>query len=151
MLLPFRNRCKILCQSLCTGSKKGLIVNKKNIPVSEYKNVRDLLERYVEALRTGSVDMMSGIFHKDVVTHGIVDGELVGGTGNLAAEFVRINGASPEITSHIDILDITPVTAVARIIIENDAIGSDCCEYVNLIKTDGKWSVFSKAFLQFDK
>ncbi|GBR06941.1 nuclear transport factor 2 family protein [Acetobacter oeni] len=126
-------------------------MNKKNIPVSEYQNIRETLERYVEALRVGNVDMLSGIFHKDVVTHGIVDGELVGGTGNLAAEFIRINGASPDIASHIDILDITPVTAVVRIIIENDAIGSDCCEYLNLIKTGGIWSVFSKAFLQFDK
>lgn len=126
-------------------------MNKKNIPVSEYKDVRGLLERYVEALRTGNADSMSDIFHKDVGTHGIVDGELVGGTGNLAAEFIRAHGASPEIASHIDILDITPVTAVVRIITENDAIGSDCCEYLNLIKTGGKWSVFSKAFLQFDK
>ncbi|AOX18463.1 nuclear transport factor 2 family protein [Kozakia baliensis] len=126
-------------------------MNTKNIPLREYQNIQDTLGRYVEALRTGNIEMLSGVFHKDVVTHGIVDGELVGGTGNLAAEFIRINGPSPDIASHIDVLDITPVTAVARIIIENDATGSDCCEYVNLIKTEGKWSVFSKAFLQFDK
>lgn len=126
-------------------------MNKKDRSVSEYRNIRGTLERYVEALRTGNVDMLSGVFHKEIVTHGIVDGVLVGGAGNLAAEFIRINGASPDIASHIDILDMTPVTAVARILIENDAIGSDCCEYLNLIKTEGKWSIVSKAFLQFDK
>lgn len=127
-------------------------MNQKTVSADEYKEVAGVAANYVEALRIGSIDMLADIFHKDSVTYGTVNGELVGGgSSNPAAEFIKINGKSPEIDAHIDVLDISPTTAVVRIIMEKDAIGSDCNENLLLIKLDAGWTVIAKVFHQFDK
>jgi len=126
-------------------------VNQKMVSANEYKDVTRVAAKYVEALRIGNIDMLGDIFHKDSVTYGTVNGELVGGgSSNPAAEFIKINGKSPELDAHIDVIDITPTTAVVRIIMEKDAIGSDCNENLLLIKLDGGWTVIAKVFHQFD-
>lgn len=118
----------------------------------EYKEVTAVVARYIEALRTGSTEMLADIFHKNSVTYGTVNGDLVGGgSGNPAADFIKAYGKSPEITAHIDVLDITPTTAAVRIVMEKDAIGSDCNENLLLIKLDESWTVIAKVFHQFDK
>lgn len=94
--------------------------------------------------------MLVDIFHKDCVTYGTVNGELIGGAGNPTADFIINYGKSPEIVSHIDVLDITPTTAVVRIVMEKDAVGSDCNDYLSLIKLDKGWTVIAKVFHQFD-
>lgn len=124
-------------------------MNQKMVSADDYKDVTKVAARYVEALRIGSIDMLAGIFHKDAVTYGTVHGELVGGTGNPAMDFIKTNGKSPEIVSHIDVLDITPSTAVVRLVMEKDAVGSDCNENLMLIKCNGGWTVIAKVFHQF--
>lgn len=127
-------------------------MNKKAVSANEYNDVASLAAQYVEALRTGNIDMLADIFHKDSVTYGTVNGELVGGgTGNPTADFISMHGKSPEIVAHIDVLDITPTSAVVRVILEKDAIGSDCSENLLLIKLDKGWTIIAKVFHQFDK
>lgn len=126
-------------------------VNKKIASVIDYKSVADTVSRYVEAIRTGNIDMLDDVFHKAAVTYGIVEGHLMGGISNPAVDFIKMNGESPELDSHIDVLDMTSTTAVVRLITEKDAIGTDCCEYLTLIKFDTGWAIISKVFLQFDK
>lgn len=126
-------------------------MNQEMVPANEYKDVVKTVSKYVEALRTGSVDMLTNTFHKGAVTYGIVNGELLGGSSNLAAEFIRRNGKSPEIDFHIDVLDITSSTAVVRIVTENDAIGADCNGYLTLIKVDRGWTVIAMVFHEFGK
>lgn len=124
-------------------------MNQRMVSTQEYKDVTDVAARYVEALRIGSIDKLADIFHKNAVTYGTVNGELVGGSGNPAADFIKANGKSPEIESHIDVLDISPTTAVVRIVMEKDAIGSDCNENLLLIKLEKGWTVIAKVFHQF--
>ncbi|PHI30667.1 hypothetical protein CRN84_15640 [Budvicia aquatica] len=126
-------------------------VNQRTVSANEYKNVTEAATKYVEALRTGNVDMLSDVFHKDCVTYGTVNGELMGGASNPTADFIQNYGKSPEIIFHIDILDITPTTAVVRIVMEKDAVGSDCNDYLSFIKLDKRWAVISKIFHQFEK
>lgn len=126
-------------------------MNKKIVPASEYKDVTNVVSKYAEAIRNGDVDMMADIFYEGAVTYGIVDGKLEGGASNPAIDFINRNGKSPELEYQIDVLDITPTTAVVRLITEKDSIGTDCCEHITLIKVDTGWIVISKAFLQFDK
>lgn len=129
-----------------------LVVNQKMVSAHEYKAVAQVASNYVEALRIGSIEMLTDIFHKDSVTYGTVNSDLVGGgSSNPAAEFIKINGKSPELDSHIDVLDITPTTAVVRIIMEKDATGSNCNENLLLIKLNQGWTVIAKVFHQFDK
>lgn len=127
-------------------------MNQKIVSANEYKEVTKVAAKYVEALRIGNIDMLTDIFHKDSVTYGTVDGELAGGgSSNPTAAFIKMYGKSPEIDAHIDVLDITPTTAVVRVIMEKDAIGSECNENLILIKLDNGWTVIAKVFHQFDK
>lgn len=54
-------------------------MNQRTVSANEYNNVVDVAAKYVEALRVGSVEMLADIFHKDSVTYGTVNGELMGG------------------------------------------------------------------------
>lgn len=126
-------------------------MNQKMVSANEYNNVRNLVANYVEAIKNGDIDMLAGIFHKNSITCGTVNGELVGGAAgsNPAIEFIKQNGKSPELVYCIDVLDITPTSAVVRVITEKDAIGTDCTEYLTLIKQNGEWTIISKVFHQF--
>lgn len=125
------------------------LVNQKKVSANDYKEVTNVAAQYVEALRIGSIDMLADIFHKHAVTYGTVNGELVVGTGNPTVDFIKANGKSPEIITHIDVIDITPTTAVVRLVMEKDAIGSDCNENLMLIKRNDGWTVVAKVFHQF--
>lgn len=124
---------------------------KKTVSADEYKNVADVAAKYVEALRVGSVEMLSNAFHNDSVTYGTVEGKIMGGAGNPTADFIHDYGKSPDINTRIDVLDITPSTAIVRVIADNDAIGSDCTEYLTFIKLKHGWTIIAKVFHQFDK
>lgn len=126
-------------------------MNQRIVSANEYNDVTEAATKYVEALRTGNVDMLSDIFHKDCVTYGTVNGELMGGASNPTVDFIKSYGKSPEIIFHIDVLDITPTTAIVRIVLEKDAVGSDCNDYLSFIKLDKRWTVISKTFHQFGK
>lgn len=125
-------------------------MNKRNTSPDQYNDIVELATKYVEALRVGSVEMLADVFHKNCVTYGTVNGELVGGAGNPTADFINDHGKSPEIGYHIDVLDITPTTAVVRIVMEKDAVGSDCNDCLSFIKLDKGWTVIAKVFHQFD-
>ena len=126
-------------------------MNKNAVSVGDYKAVADTVSKYVEALRSGSIDMLTEVFYQDSVTYGVVNGELMGGAGNPTAKFIEINGKSPDIDCQIDVLDMTPFTAVVRVVTEKDAIGTGCCEYLTLVKADKGWAIISKAFIQRDQ
>lgn len=126
-------------------------MNQRTVSANEYNEVVNLAAKYVEALRIGSVDMLTDLFHQGCVTYGTVNGELMGGAGNPTVDFINNYGKSSEIVSHIDVLDITPTTAVVRIVIEKDAVGSDCNDYLTFIKINHCWKVIAKVFHQFDK
>lgn len=125
-------------------------MSQKMVSSNEYNDVTNLIAKYVEAVRIGNIDMLDGIFHKSAIACGTVNGELVGGQGgNPAAEFIKQNGKSPEIISRIDVLDITPTSAVVRLVMEKDAIGAECKAFLTLVKLDGGWTIMSKVFHQF--
>lgn len=134
------------------GGSKGMPeVCKQPVSANEYKDVANTVAKYVEAIRIGSVEMLADAFHKDAVTYGFVDGLFMGGSSNPTVDFIRNNGKSPGIASHIDVLDITPTTAVVRVVTGNDASGAGCNEYLTLIKLDDGWTVIAKVFHQFDE
>ena len=116
---------------------------------NDYKEVAQVAAKYIEAIRTGNIDMLDDMFHKNAVAYGTVDGALVGGAGNPAVAFIKANGKSPEIVFHIDVLDITPTTAAVRIVMEKDAVGSDCNANLLLLKLNDRWTVIAKVFHQF--
>ncbi|WP_053119625.1 nuclear transport factor 2 family protein [Pseudomonas sp. P1.31] len=124
--------------------------NIKAVPTAEYNAVIATANQYVEGLRIGSAEGVAQAFHKDAVMYGFTNGELLGGPINNLFDFVEKNGGAPEITTRLDVLAITPTTAVVRVDMENDAIGADYNDYLTLIKMDGVWKVIAKVYHQFD-
>lgn len=125
--------------------------NTKVVSVDDYNAVLEAAHNYVEDLRTGDADTVAKAFHKEAIMYGLAGGKtLLGGPiGNLY-DFVRRNGSAPEIKTHMDVLAITPTTAVVRIDMEKDAIGADYNDYITFIKLDGRWQAIAKVFHQFN-
>ena len=123
--------------------------NIKIVPTSDYNDVISTASKYVEGLRIGSVEGVSEAFHQDAVMYGITNGELLAGPIKNLYDFVGQNGSAPEIQTRLDVLAITPTTAVVRVDMENDAIGADYNDYLTLIKLEGQWKVIAKVFHQF--
>ncbi len=125
--------------------------NTKVVSVDDYNAVLEAAHNYVEGLRTGDADTVAKAFHKEAIMYGLAGGKtLLGGPiGNLY-DFVRRNGSAPKIKTHMDVLAITPTTAVVRIDMEKDAIGADYNDYITFIKLDGRWQAIAKVFHQFN-
>nr|WP_180205586.1 nuclear transport factor 2 family protein [Pseudomonas sp. SbOxS1]NYU05715.1 nuclear transport factor 2 family protein [Pseudomonas sp. SbOxS1] len=124
--------------------------NIKAVPTSEYNAVIATANQYVEGLRVGSAEGVAQAFHKDAVMYGFTNCELLGGPIKNLFDFVQKNGSASEITTRLDILAITPTTAVVRVDMEKDAIGADYNDYLTLIKIDGAWKVIAKVYHQFE-
>ncbi|QHC95558.1 MULTISPECIES: nuclear transport factor 2 family protein [unclassified Pseudomonas] len=124
--------------------------NIKAVPTAEYNAVIATANQYVEGLRIGSAQGVAQAFHKEAVMYGFTNGELLGGPIKNLFDFVEKNGAAPEISTRLDVLAITPTTAVVRVDMETDAIGADYNDYLTLIKIDGAWKVIAKVYHQFE-
>ncbi|MFI8222356.1 nuclear transport factor 2 family protein [Pseudomonas sp. NPDC085632] len=124
--------------------------NIKAVPTAEYNAVIATANQYVEGLRIGSAQGVAQAFHKEAVMYGFTNGELLGGPIKNLFDFVEENGAAPEISTRLDVLAITPTTAVVRVDMETDAIGADYNDYLTLIKIDGAWKVIAKVYHQFE-
>lgn len=124
--------------------------NIKAVPTAEYNAVIATANQYVEGLRIGSAQGVAQAFHKEAVMYGFTNGELLGGPIKNLFDFVEKNGAAPEISTRLDVLAITPTTAVVRVDMEADAIGADYNDYLTLIKIDGAWKVIAKVYHQFE-
>lgn len=124
--------------------------NIKAVPTAEYNAVIATANQYVEGLRIGSAQGVAQAFHEEAVMYGFTNGELLGGPIRNLFDFVEKNGAAPEISTRLDVLAITPTTAVVRVDMETDAIGADYNDYLTLIKIDGVWKVIAKVYHQFE-
>ncbi|SOD41808.1 nuclear transport factor 2 family protein [Nitrosovibrio sp. Nv4] len=124
--------------------------NIKAVPTADYNAVIAVAQKYVDGLRIGSVEGVAEAFHKDAVMYGFTNGELLGGPIANLFDFVKKNGKAPEITTRLDVLAITPTTAVVRVDMEKDAIGADYNDYLTLIRIDGEWKVIAKVYHQFE-
>ncbi|HCQ48557.1 hypothetical protein C4E15_12845 [Achromobacter spanius] len=124
--------------------------NIKPVATQDYDAVIAVAQKYVDGLRLGSAEGVAQAFHPDAVMYGFTNGALLGGPiGNLF-DFVKKNGRAPDIATRLDVLAITPTTAVVRVDMEKDAIGADYNDFLTLIKIDGGWKVIAKVYHQFE-
>ncbi|KIP98636.1 MULTISPECIES: nuclear transport factor 2 family protein [Pseudomonas] len=124
--------------------------NIKAVATRDYNAVIETASKYVEGLRAGSVATIEQAFHPDAVMYGFTNGQLLGGPISNLYRFVETNGDAPDITTRLDVLAITPTTAVVRVDMEKDAIGADYNDYLTLLKVDGNWKVIAKVYHQFE-
>lgn len=124
--------------------------NLKIVPTSDYDAVVSTAQAYVDGLHAGDADATMSAFHKDAVMFGFTNGELLGGTARNLHGFVAENGAAPDIKTRIDVLAITPTTAVVRVDMEKDAIGADYTDFHTMLKEDGVWKIVAKTYHQYE-
>jgi hypothetical protein len=124
--------------------------NIKAVPTTDYNNVIAVAQKYVDGLRSGSVEQIAQAFHQDAVMYGFTNGQLLGGPIDNLYKFVAQNGKAPQISTRLDVLAITPTTAVVRVDMEHDAIGTDYNDYLTLLNIEGNWKVIAKVYHQFE-
>ncbi|RZA12569.1 nuclear transport factor 2 family protein [Pseudomonas sp. AK106] len=124
--------------------------NIKAVATHDYNAVITTASRYVEGLREGSVATIKQAFHEEAVMYGFTNGQLLGGPISNLYDFVESNGKAADITTRLDVLAITPTTAVVRVDMEKDAIGADYNDYLTLIKINRDWKVIAKVYNQFE-
>lgn len=125
--------------------------NTKTVPTQDYADAVATVTKYVEGLRVGNVAALAEAFHKDAVMYGFTNGELLGGPIKNLYDFVETNGTAPDIKTRIDVLAITPTTAVVRVDMEKDAIGADYTDFHTLIKLDGAWRIIAKTYHMYER
>ncbi|KAF1335897.1 Rnase h, partial [Globisporangium splendens] len=82
--------------------------------------------------------------------YGFAGADLLGGHIKNLYDFVDTHGAALEIKTRVDILAITPATAVVRVDMEKDAADTGYTDFHTLVKIGGKWAVVAKVFHAFD-
>ncbi|KQV75439.1 hypothetical protein ASC61_10730 [Aeromicrobium sp. Root344] len=127
-----------------------MTTNIKVVPTQEYDDVVAAVAQYVDGLRVGSADDVARAFHQDAVMYGFTNGELLGGPISNLYDFVSSNGDAPSIKTRLDVIGITPTTAVVRVDMESDAIGADYTDFHTLLKQDGAWKVIAKVYHQYE-
>ena len=91
------------------------------MPTQDFEEVVVTVALYVECLRVGSVAILAQAFHKDFTMYGFTNGDLLGGPIKNLYYFVEKHGPAPNIMTRIDVLAITPTTAVVRVDMEGDS------------------------------
>jgi hypothetical protein len=124
--------------------------NIKTVPTKDFEDVVATVSKYVEGLRVGSVASLAQAFHNDAVMYGFTDGELHSGPIKNLYDFVEKNGTAPNIKTRLDVLAITPTTAVVRVDMEKDAVGADYTDFHTLIKLDGTWQIIAKVYHMYE-
>jgi Putative lumazine-binding len=123
--------------------------NIKVIPTAEYDAVKNALAGYLEGLERGNWERITDSFWDDAIMYGFTADGLLGGTYRNLEGYVDQFGAAPQSKTHLDVLALTPSTAVVRIDMEGAADGTDYTDFHTLIKQDGVWKVIAKAFHQY--
>lgn len=118
----------------------------KTVPTPDHEAVLATAQRYVDGVRAGSVEGVASAFHRDAVMYGLNDGALAGGAIQALYDFMQSHGNAPGLTGRLDVLAITPTTAVVQVDLGNDALGNDYTDYLTLIKTDDAWRVIAKVY-----
>lgn len=125
--------------------------NVKPVATADYEAVITTVLHYVKGLRIGSNSTIAKAFNKDATMYGFTpDGNLLGGHISNLYKYVDECGAAPDIKTRLDVLAITPTTAVVRVDMEGDGAGVDYTDFHTLLKVGGTWEIFAKVFHAYD-
>ncbi|KAF9881993.1 hypothetical protein CkaCkLH20_00029 [Colletotrichum karsti] len=121
--------------------------NTKPIPTSDYEAVAAVVnDFYIAGCAKGDSTLLARGFHKDAAMYGHIGGQLLGGPIQILYDFIGAGGEAPRMKARVDVLAITPTTAVVRVDMEQDAAGNNYTDFHSLLKFDGEWKIISKVF-----
>ena len=117
--------------------------------MSDESQIKDTIQTYFDCLYESSADKVHAAFHPNARITGYLENELHEMTVDEFAGFVTAQQPSPKEkgdSARIDIvsLEIFGNTAAARV--RDDYLGMTFLDSLNLLKSDGRWSIYSKLF-----
>jgi hypothetical protein len=124
--------------------------NIKVIQAQDYTDVIATATRYVEGVRTGTAEDVATAFNDEAMMYGFINGERFDGPISNLYDFIKVNGGAPALSTHLDVIAITPTTAVVRVELEKDALGADFTDFLTLLKEDGAWRILVKVYHQYN-
>jgi len=108
--------------------------NIKTLPTQDFEDVVETVSKYVEGVCVSRIEGLTKAFHKDAVMHGFTNDNLLGGAIKNLYGFVEKNSTAPDIKTRLDVLAITPTTAVVHLDMKKDAIGANYTDFHTPIK-----------------
>lgn len=149
--LPFgvREPPKLAIKMSSYLEEGGMSKNIKNVPTSDFEAVKSVVQKYVDGIRLGDVEICASAFFQEAIYYGVGKGRLEGGGVLEFLTFIGKNGTAPNVVANIDVLAITTTMAVVKVDLENDSIGASYNDFVTLLKIDQGWKIISKAYHQF--
>lgn len=128
----------------------NMSINIKTLPNSDYEAVKAAVGYYIEALKTLDKSTLDLAFHKDgTMTGWSPDGSLSIGTYKNLHAYFDLYGAPKNLKTHIDVLGLTPTSAVVRVEIEG-AADAPYTDFHTLLKSDGEWKIIAKVFHAYE-
>jgi hypothetical protein len=121
----------------------------KQVDVQQLAELRQIGDKYAQGIASSSRAILSQVFHKDAIIFGNAWGSLMGGHIEKLYDAVEGHGPSPNMTYHVDVLSVTPTSAVLRVHLDNLVTGYGYEDNLSLIKDEDKWSIVCKIFQEF--
>lgn len=138
----------ILEISITSAKAADISVNKGDksmVSVSDYQEVKDTLNKYLEAGKKGKSEIMKPAFYKDAIMYNADNGAINGGEIKALFDYIDNNPAAPEIEAEITSIDIADNIAYARVE-SNNWHGARFSDMFLLLKDNGKWKILTKVF-----
>ncbi|KAL4746042.1 hypothetical protein BDW72DRAFT_198078 [Aspergillus terricola var. indicus] len=104
---------------------------------AEFTHVLHAARHYVEALRTGDIELSRKGFHKHATMYGSFGPEFSAGPIQNLFDMMREKGATPQLDYHLTVLSSTHTTAIVQVDSEQETEGFR--DYVALVKVEGRW------------
>jgi len=123
----------------------------KQITSAEYEAVIATAQCYVDAMQQGSSKRAKEGFHPDGGIYGYVEGEFKGGSISNFFEYLDQNPQGLEMKAHLDVIAITPTTAIVKAEVEMQPPETDYSDFMAMVKVDGKWQIVSKIFHSYTR
>lgn len=140
----------LLCRPYSTTKPPSPSLKPQSI--TQIAQILAAMQQYPDGMQRGDVALTSKAFHADANMYGWFGGALLGGPISNLWEYIRGYGAATRVKTRIDVLAVTPTTAVVRVEMEGDNSEVDFTDFHTLVKVeDGSWKVVSKVFHAYDR
>lgn len=117
--------------------------------MDESTSVRKVIQEYIDACSSGSVERLQAIFHPNALMSGYMRGQYL--MGSLQPFYEAVRGAPAPAASGADYrAEITSIEVsgpVASVTLkEKGYLGMNFTDFFHLAKVDGSWKIISKTF-----
>ena len=118
----------------------------KPVFVDDYAAIIQVLNSYNEGCKQAKSEIMKPAFADEATIFSVEDGKLTGGPiSNLYSIIDTVFRPSPDARAVIARVDIVGTIASARVD-TNDLSGFCFTDFFNLVKVNGRWTIFSKIY-----